>query len=192
MLMRWLGAGGGGGKEKKRMRKKSGLCRKDPLGEGQPSPWAGKLRVGGWVCQVGTEESWESPALSKMFTSVQCLGVGNQHLYFSCICFFLFLMAVCLHIYKCTIFMPGAQEGQKRASDPSELESWMAESPSRYWKSNPDPLKEQQTLLSCRTISPAPPQFKNIMYFYLMFMCVLPAEAKNTYLFSWNSNYRQI
>uniref|UniRef100_A0A0V1KHR0 Uncharacterized protein n=1 Tax=Trichinella nativa TaxID=6335 RepID=A0A0V1KHR0_9BILA len=29
----------------------SGLYREEPLGEGQPSPWAGKFRVGGRVCQ---------------------------------------------------------------------------------------------------------------------------------------------
>jgi hypothetical protein len=31
------------------------LYREEPLGEGQPSPWAGKFRVLGRVCQVGTE-----------------------------------------------------------------------------------------------------------------------------------------
>jgi hypothetical protein len=29
--------------------------REEPLGEVQPSPWAGKFKVGGRVCQVGTE-----------------------------------------------------------------------------------------------------------------------------------------
>ena len=38
----------------------SELYREDPLGEGQPSPWAGKFRVGGRVCQVGTEEFWKT------------------------------------------------------------------------------------------------------------------------------------
>ena len=38
----------------------SGLYREEPLGEGQPSPWAGKFRVGGRVCQVGTEGCWEN------------------------------------------------------------------------------------------------------------------------------------
>ena len=40
--------------------KKSELYREEPLGEGQPSPWAGKFRVGGGICRVGTEECWES------------------------------------------------------------------------------------------------------------------------------------
>lgn len=37
----------------------SGLYSKEPLGEGQLSPWAGKFRVGGRMCQVGTEGCWE-------------------------------------------------------------------------------------------------------------------------------------
>jgi len=40
--------------------KMSGLCREEPLGEGQPRLWVGKFRVGGGVCQVGTEGCWES------------------------------------------------------------------------------------------------------------------------------------
>lgn len=39
--------------------KMSGFYREKPLGEGQPSPWAGKFRVGGRVCHVGTEGCWE-------------------------------------------------------------------------------------------------------------------------------------
>jgi hypothetical protein len=31
----------------------SGLYREEPLGERQPSLWAGMVRVGGRVCQVG-------------------------------------------------------------------------------------------------------------------------------------------
>jgi len=30
------------------------------VGEGQPNPWAGKFRVRGRVCQVGTEGFWEN------------------------------------------------------------------------------------------------------------------------------------
>ena len=46
--------------EEGRETKMSGLYREEPLGEGQPSPWAGKFRVGGRVCQVGTEGCWEN------------------------------------------------------------------------------------------------------------------------------------
>ena len=37
-----------------------GLYREEPLEEEQPRPWAGKFRVGGRVCQVGTEGCWEN------------------------------------------------------------------------------------------------------------------------------------
>jgi hypothetical protein len=37
-----------------------GLYREEPLGEGQPSPWAGKFRVRGRVHKVGTEGCRES------------------------------------------------------------------------------------------------------------------------------------
>ena len=46
--------GGGGGGGPKIM---SGLYSKELLGEGQPSLWVGKSKVGGRVCQVRTEES---------------------------------------------------------------------------------------------------------------------------------------
>ena len=59
--------------------KMSGLYREEPLGEGQPSPWAGKFRVGGRVCQVGTEGCWEnlearSALICNIYTSIPCLG----------------------------------------------------------------------------------------------------------------------
>ena len=44
----------------KREIKISALCREESLGEGQPSPWAGKFKVGGRVCQSGTEGCWEN------------------------------------------------------------------------------------------------------------------------------------
>jgi hypothetical protein len=37
-----------------------GLYMEESLGEGQPSPWARKFRVGGRRCQVGTEECWDN------------------------------------------------------------------------------------------------------------------------------------
>ena len=40
--------------------KMSGLYREELLGEGQLRPWAGKGRVGGRVCQVRSEGSWEN------------------------------------------------------------------------------------------------------------------------------------
>jgi hypothetical protein len=33
----------------------SGLYREQPLEERQPRLWVGKIRVGGTICQVGTE-----------------------------------------------------------------------------------------------------------------------------------------
>lgn len=38
----------------------SGLYREGPLGAGQPRLWAGKFRVRGRVCWVGTEGCWEN------------------------------------------------------------------------------------------------------------------------------------
>ena len=60
--------------------KKSGLYREEPLGEGQPSPWAGKFRVEDRVCQEGTEGCWvnleaRSALICKICTSVPCSGV---------------------------------------------------------------------------------------------------------------------
>lgn len=63
--------------------KMSGFYREKPLGEGQPSPWAGKFRVGGRICQVGSEGCWEnlearSASVCKIGTPVPCPGVGYQ------------------------------------------------------------------------------------------------------------------
>ena len=38
----------------------SGLYREEPLREGQPSPWAGKFKVGDRVCQIENEGCWEN------------------------------------------------------------------------------------------------------------------------------------
>ena len=38
----------------------SGKYMEEPLGEGQPRPWAGKVKVEGVECQVGTEGCWET------------------------------------------------------------------------------------------------------------------------------------
>lgn len=37
-----------------------GLYIEEPLWEGQSSSWAGKFRIEGGVCQVGTEGPWEN------------------------------------------------------------------------------------------------------------------------------------
>lgn len=52
-------------------------------GKDSPSPWAGKFRVGGRVCQVGTEECWEnlearSALICKICTPVSCPRVQSQ------------------------------------------------------------------------------------------------------------------
>jgi hypothetical protein len=44
-------------RERERERKMFGLYREEPLGEGQPSPWTGKFRVGDRVCQVGLRDT---------------------------------------------------------------------------------------------------------------------------------------
>jgi hypothetical protein len=49
-----------GEKEEEEEEGGSGLYREEPLGEGQLSSWAGKCRVGGRMCQVGTEGCWEN------------------------------------------------------------------------------------------------------------------------------------
>ena len=64
--------------------KMSGLYREEPLGEGQPRSWAGEFRVGGRVCQVGTEGCWEnlearSVLMCKICTSVPCPGSETKH-----------------------------------------------------------------------------------------------------------------
>ena len=63
-------------RERERERKMFGLYREEPLGEGQPSPWTGKFRVGDRVSQGGTERCWENLAKSlicKICTSVPCM-----------------------------------------------------------------------------------------------------------------------
>jgi hypothetical protein len=60
--------------------KMSGLYRAEPLREWQPSPWVGKLRFGGRVCQVGTKGCWEklearSALVCQICTSAPCPGV---------------------------------------------------------------------------------------------------------------------
>jgi hypothetical protein len=55
------------------------LHREEPLGEGQPSPWAGQFRVGGRVCQIAPEGCWEnlearSALMCKICMSAPCLG----------------------------------------------------------------------------------------------------------------------
>jgi hypothetical protein len=76
-----------------------GLYREDPLGERQPSPWAGKFRAVGRVCQVGTEGCWEnlearSALVCKMHTSVHCPRVQNQTIV---------SMHVCLSVGMCAL-----------------------------------------------------------------------------------------
>jgi hypothetical protein len=69
-----MGVGGRGGRERERGRgvlterekkrarenKMFGLYREEPLGEGQPNPWASKFKEGGRACQVGTVGCWEN------------------------------------------------------------------------------------------------------------------------------------
>lgn len=75
-------------RERRGETKMSGLYREKPLGEGQPSPWSGKFKVGGRVCLVGTKECLEnlearSALVCKICTSVFCPGVQNQSLRYS-------------------------------------------------------------------------------------------------------------
>lgn len=77
------GTGGGEGRERERERVVL-LYTEEPLGEGQPSPWARKFRVGGRVRQVGTEGCWEnlearSTFISKRFTSTPCFRYETKH-----------------------------------------------------------------------------------------------------------------
>jgi len=46
--------------EKRRENKMSGFYREEPLWEEQSSPWVGKFKVVGKVCQVGTEGCWKN------------------------------------------------------------------------------------------------------------------------------------
>jgi hypothetical protein len=40
--------------------------------------------------------------------------------------FYFVHMGICLHVYICATFMPGAHRGQKKGSESLELESWIA------------------------------------------------------------------
>lgn len=85
--------GSGGGKRRREKEKKgnlhrerrkergqtkmSALYREEPLGEGQPSLWAGNFRIRGKVGQVETEGCWEnlenrSALVYKISASVPC------------------------------------------------------------------------------------------------------------------------
>lgn len=55
-------------------------------------------------------------------------------------------MCACLHLFVCSIFLPGAHRGQKRALDALELDS--RELPGGCWELILGPLKEQQVLLT--------------------------------------------
>lgn len=60
----------------------SGLCRQEPLGKGQPNPWAGKFGDGCRVCQVRTEGCWEKSRFAlicKICTIVSCPRVETKH-----------------------------------------------------------------------------------------------------------------
>ena len=63
--------------EKIGMSKMSGLDRDEPLWNGQSSLYVGMFKVGGKVCQGGTEGCWENLAKSamrcKVCTSVPCM-----------------------------------------------------------------------------------------------------------------------
>ena len=49
--------------------------------EGQPSPWTGKSKVGGRVCQVRTVGSWENlEAKSALLNKIMCLSPLSQYL----------------------------------------------------------------------------------------------------------------
>jgi hypothetical protein len=48
------------GREGEKELRVSGFYREEPLGEGQPNPWARTLRTGGRVCQVRTQGCWEN------------------------------------------------------------------------------------------------------------------------------------
>ena len=47
-------------RRKQEGRDETGLSWEEPLGEGQPSPRAGKFRVEDRMCQVETEGCWEN------------------------------------------------------------------------------------------------------------------------------------
>lgn len=83
--MRKWGVGGGergvlaqrGARPKREKTKMPGLCKEEPLGERQASPWAGNFRVGSRVCQIGTGGCWKNlevrcALVCKICTSVPC------------------------------------------------------------------------------------------------------------------------
>lgn len=64
--------------------KMSRFYREEPLGNGQPSPWAGKFRVGARVCQEGAEVCWEilvtrSALVCKVGTAVLVPDSEKEH-----------------------------------------------------------------------------------------------------------------
>ena len=89
----------------------------------------------------------------------------------------------------------GAHEGQKRESDPLELESqWFQGTHRGDWELNLDPLEEQHSALN---ISPAPRDYCSLFFSldifyvheYFAFMCVfaphaclVPLEVRRGYL----------
>ena len=67
-------------KSEKTRKREPGWYRDTLWGEGNPSSWAGKVRVVGRLCQVGTERLWEnlearSSIVCKICTSVPCPGL---------------------------------------------------------------------------------------------------------------------
>jgi hypothetical protein len=69
-------------KRRERETQMSGLYREE-LGEGHPSHWAEKFRVGNGICQVGTKGWWEnlgarSALICKIWTSVPCSLVQKK------------------------------------------------------------------------------------------------------------------
>lgn len=60
---------------------------------------------------------------------------------------FLYAWPFSLHVYLCTMYMPGAHRGQKRASDALELNADRCELSQRCWESNLGPLEEQPGIL---------------------------------------------
>ena len=73
-------------RERGRMKGKRPTCldSEEPQKEGQPSSWAGKFRVVGKICQIGTEGCWEnlearSILVSKIHASVPYPGSETKH-----------------------------------------------------------------------------------------------------------------
>ena len=93
--------------------------------------------------------------------------------------YFLCVWLCCLHVYLCTVYMPGAFRGQKRASDPLELELTVVVSHYGCWESNPDPLQEQPVFLTLRHLS-RPTYFQNICVFWQFSSCTYHAHLFRT------------